>query len=126
MIALLVGAVLPWATVSTGFGSFSKAGTEGDGVLTLVLGLVIGGLALPMLTSRTVKRGLAIGIVIAAGIALAIAIYDIVDVNNTLGDLGEFADGSPGVGLYLTAAGAVAAAAGGVMAIVTGAEDGPG
>jgi hypothetical protein len=37
---VLVGSFLPWATVASGFGSASLSGTEGDGKITLVVGLL--------------------------------------------------------------------------------------
>jgi len=36
-IVVVIGSILPWATITSGFGSASKNGTSGDGVLTLIL-----------------------------------------------------------------------------------------
>ena len=33
-----VGSILPWATIASGIGSISKAGTEGDGIFARVRG----------------------------------------------------------------------------------------
>ena len=84
--ALVVGAIGPWATA---FG-FDKAGTEGDGVLTLT-GAVVALLLLTWLKRPT------LALVVSFGIAV-IAIYDFIDISGT-----EFV--SVGWGLYLSLVG---------------------
>jgi hypothetical protein len=37
-----LGSLLPWATLSSPFGTASIPGTRGDGQITLVLGILIG------------------------------------------------------------------------------------
>jgi hypothetical protein len=38
---IVIGSLLQWATVNTGFGSISAHGTDGDGVLTLASGMAV-------------------------------------------------------------------------------------
>jgi len=40
-IAASVGALMPWATVDIGIASMSKAGTSGDGIITLCIAVVV-------------------------------------------------------------------------------------
>lgn len=40
-ILVIIGSVMPWASVTTPFGTVSAAGTEGDGKLTLIAGLLL-------------------------------------------------------------------------------------
>lgn len=49
---VLIGSFKPWATVTSIFGTVSVAGTQGDGKITLVFGLIIVVLAILELTGR--------------------------------------------------------------------------
>jgi hypothetical protein len=75
---------LRWARVSAGIFSVTKHGTEGDGVITLVLGLIS-----------------------------AIAAYDIIDVER-LTDEDDLAQATVGIGLYLVAMGGAASFVGAI------------
>lgn len=113
---MIIGAFLPWATVTAPFlGTISKNGIDGDGVFTLVAGVVVAVLGFPLISQRALKPGRGIPIAIVSGLAAAIGIYDLVDVNNAANDLEGPVAASAGAGLYLTAAGAVAALVGGIM-----------
>jgi hypothetical protein len=107
-VALIVGALLPWATASAGFISVSKAGTDGDGVITLILGVVIALLAL--FAWKPQPHQLAVIVGVGAGLAAGgVAIYDIVNVSdavNTAQTQSALVHASVGSGLYVTAVGA--------------------
>lgn len=98
---IVLGSVLPWATVSTPFGSISAAGTEGDGVITLILGVIaVVGFAVQRFRLASIP----------AGLALATGVFDLVNVSRTIGDVdSEFARASVGYGLWLVVAGGVVA-----------------
>jgi len=64
---VVVGAFLPWVT----WGVFSVAGTSGDGVITLIFGIIIGGLALG--SSSNIK---AAAVLILGFLVLLIGAYD--------------------------------------------------
>ena len=71
---LAIGSLGPWATI----GPFSKGGTEGDGVLTLIgAGLVA--LAL-WRWSTTNSRKILIAALVVAVLSALVAVYDAVDV----------------------------------------------
>lgn len=100
-VATVIGALLPWAKVQTIFGSISVNGTEGggDGIVTLVLGLL----------AALVMWGLARGTLLASALGaliVAIAAYDIRDVSNRIDEINSDPDGlakaSVGVGLWIT------------------------
>ena len=102
-IVVIMGSVLPWATVEVIlFGQQSIDGLDGDGVITLPLGIVMLILAL---TAR--KESGNTPPVIAGLLALAagsIGLYDLTNVRRiNPGILGEV---SVGVGLYLVVIGA--------------------
>lgn len=72
---LLLGSVTPWATA----GPFTKNGLDGDGVITLVIALLVGGL----IVARRFPR-IALGLAV---VSLAITIIDTVDVSGVGGGL---------------------------------------
>jgi hypothetical protein len=111
---IVVGAFLPWAVVRAALlGQISKAGTEGDGVFTLIGGLVVAGL-----TFWFFSRGnaLGVGVAVIAALVGALALWDTLDVQSRFSSLNStYAQGSVGSGLYVTIVGAIGAFIGGVM-----------
>lgn len=100
--ALAIGSFLPWAV----WGPFSKNGTDGDGIFTLILAVVIAFRAWP--TIRTsIDRARSVTITIAASVALVICLFDIADVSSR--------DLQVGTGLLMATAGAVAVLVGVVV-----------
>jgi hypothetical protein len=95
--------MLPWATLTTGFGTISKAGTDGDGVLTLLAAVVIGVLVLVAKGAKAL-----IAAIVVCVLALAVCVYDIADVSSS----GQV---SVGIGLWLATLGGIAAGVGSVM-----------
>jgi len=112
-VLVVLGAFLPWAKV----GFLSVDGTEGDGILTLILGLAAGLLgALGFLKGA---KGLLIGSIVCAGLALLIGVYDIANINSVVD--GPFGlEVEVGMGLYLTVLGAAAGVAGPILKLVRG------
>jgi peptidoglycan/LPS O-acetylase OafA/YrhL len=100
---IILGALGPWVTVE-GFADVSESGLESDGVITLVLSLIVGGLLLAY-RNRPHPRGVMIGLALCAIGALAIAIIDVLDV--TSAELGGI-EPSVGWGLWLTLIGSIA------------------
>jgi peptidoglycan/LPS O-acetylase OafA/YrhL len=98
-LLIVIGAFTPWARI----GPFTTNGTEGDGVLTLLLAL--GGSVLAFFDKR--PRGMLIA-TSAAGLALVIGAVSFLDIS---------ADVDVGYGLYMTIVGAlIATLASGVLA----------
>lgn len=103
-IALLViGSIGPWvkAAGQTGYG------LGRDGVITIILAAIAA--VFVLLAWRRSRPPSRIGLGICAVLALAVAIYDILDVSGT--EIGPF-EASVGWGLWLTAVGAIVLAAG--------------
>lgn len=113
--ALVTSAFLPWISASAAFiGTRTKTGTEGDGIITLVAGVVIG---LAVLISKD-KQGKLVSLVVAliglvCGVIVAIDFSNVVILANDP-DF-ELAAISVGPGLYLTGIGCVLAFVGGLM-----------
>src|SRR5690606_12944525 len=98
-VAVVAGSFMPW--VDAGF--ISAAGTEGDGMLTLVLG------AIAVFTSLVRKS---IGTIVAMALVVLIAGYDVANISTMADD--SFITVSPGMGLILVllaGIGAIVAAA---------------
>ncbi len=95
----VLGAFLPWAQA----GPFSVNGTDGDGVITLILSVVLAvlGFKLRSRDDHQVSTGFKVACFILSAIITAVAIYDIIDVESNAADV--FIETSAGIGLYLTA-----------------------
>ncbi len=106
-VVAAVGSVLPWASAQSGLGSFSIAGTDGDGVLTLWLAVLVAVLAFPLATGFRRRRPLAL---LGALVLVALSAYDLVNMSNRLIDASsESTRASVGYGLWILVAGAVVA-----------------
>ena len=93
-LIIVIGSLMPWVTV----GFVSAAGTQGDGVLTLIIGLLLGISALQIWTTRSrwIHGIFAILVVLITGAVFA-----------NLADVGL---SSVGTGVYVTIIGGIAAA----------------
>lgn len=111
-----VGSLLPWASVSSVFGTISKSGMDGDGVITLVLAVAAGAL---VLTRKA--PGVVIALMALIGV---VAVIDIADVSRLADDTG-FAEVSVGFGLWLVAIGAVLGLVGSIQHRRTASKNGP-
>jgi hypothetical protein len=117
-LVVIVGSVLPWVQADAGVFSFTKSGIDGDGALTLALAVALG--AVFLLGRHSAAVGWSV--LAFAGVILAIALYDVVDVTNKAREL---ADSSPlvefsahvGFGLWMTVAGGAATFLGGIVAL---------
>lgn len=113
---MLLGSLLPWVTAATGFGSVSKAGTEGDGVITLGAALVgvVAGIA--MLSNRS--PGPRVMAVVVAVLVLVLVVYEFSDIQRLAGDVdSDFVKVSPGIGLWLVGIAALGTLVGGATSI---------
>jgi peptidoglycan/LPS O-acetylase OafA/YrhL len=113
---LVLGAIGPWATVDIAAlgqsASASEGGLESDGVITLILGLIGGGLLGLWRAQRA--RWQAIVTAVLGALAVLVAIIDISDVSGTDVGLGGAADVSVGWGLWVTLLGSI------VLVVVSG------
>jgi hypothetical protein len=116
-VAVIIGALLPWASVDTPFGSVSKNGTDGDGVITIVFGAAAAVLLI-IRWNKARARGLTIGALVLSVLVGVIAVIDMVDVKSRFSDSPITVDASIGIGLWLTLLGALVAVAGTVLSLV--------
>lgn len=108
-----MGSFLPWATVTTVFGTASLNGSQGDGKITLVLSLIIVLLSVLELNGSSNTR---VGALVLALIAVGVGGYDFINVNSKLPEASsEFAQASIGVGLYAVVGGGIVAVVGALM-----------
>ncbi len=109
-LVVVIGSFLAWASVSVeGFGSESVGGMDGDGTITLIVGLAAAAFALFLK-----GRARMIGVIVAGAIIVLVSIIDIVDVGRAAGELGGLpgVDVSVGFGLWLVLIGGIAAVVG--------------
>lgn len=114
---IIVGSVMPWLTATTAFGTVSVNGTDGDGVLTLLLA---GGVLLTFVTVPNRRSQLRHGLSLAGGLLVGtIALIDMVEANERIADAADASQdavqASIGPGLWLVLAGAAAVVVGAVM-----------
>lgn len=110
---MAIGSLLPWATLTTAFGNVSKNGTDGDGTITLIAGVVVAVLGLAMRTNPTGSLRV-LALLASSGVGV-IAGIDFADVQSVAGEnSSEYARISVGVGLYVVAIGAVLGAVGAI------------
>lgn len=103
---------LPWATLE-GFGeSLSKNGTEGDGVITLILSIAAAALFFGY--TRNGRKGFAIGSIVVAALSALVYVIDLADVSGQF-DGGEIFEVKAGIGLI---GGTIAAIAALVLLVV--------
>lgn len=97
---VVLGSLLAWATVSAGIINASAAGTDGDGKVTLIFGLVAIAAVAIFMKIRSVW--LLIGAGVAFLVCLGVSIYDTINVSSThIGNSVIQAHVSVGIGLWL-------------------------
>jgi len=99
-VLIAVGSVLPWATASNVFGaSVSISGTEGDGIITLVLGILV---AVGALVRQKEPGSRAWLSALFSLLALGISGYDYTQiVISSAFASNDYVDASAGIGIYL-------------------------
>lgn len=103
---VFLGSFMTWATASIGFLSVSKAGTTGDGRITLVLGIVAFVLAIVAL--RGGRRGISVAGGVVALLALVVTVIDTANLARLIGR-STLVSVSIGPGLVLVLVGAAIA-----------------
>jgi hypothetical protein len=108
-------------------GTITVAGTEGDGILTLIGGLIAGAVGIPtVLLGRLMNWGFAV-VIMLIGVAVGLlVVYDMVNLQSVIGDIPEDvpARASIGIGLWLTLLGVISLIAGGLWGGLSGVERG--
>jgi hypothetical protein len=110
---VLIGSFLPWGTVTTVFGTISVAGTNGDGKITLGVGLAI---VLVSILELTGTSGVRILNIVIGVVAAGIGVLDYANVSDRIaGASSDVAQAAVGVGLYAVIAGGIAVIVGGFI-----------
>jgi uncharacterized membrane protein YidH (DUF202 family) len=111
---IILGAILPWASVISVFGRISVYGYEGDGMLTGIIGILLMILGFFRIKTSSVLIGaLAIILGILAGIIGGLKFFNlIINLMST-----EYVKTSIGIGLYITILGGIGGFIGGVAKI---------
>ena len=102
-IGLVLGALLPWVKATTVLGSISKAGYEGDGLITGAIGLIL--LIGTLLNKGKAGKRYSVASSIFGVIVLVIVGFDYLNVAGAVSDVQDMpgvVDASVGAGLYLT------------------------
>ena len=121
-LAAVVGALLPWAELRLervpGL-SARVNGTEGDGRITLALGIIIGLAAVLAFVSRRLALWAAVLAIVASVLLILIAVIDIADVRRTADEPRlVFVNVRVGSGLWLTLAAGIVGVIGAVLLLV--------
>lgn len=117
-IAVVVGAFLPWADISIFGTTVHKAGTAGDGQITFAGGIVVGIIVLTM-RDRSASRRTVMAALVVSALCLAVGAYDTIDVGARFTS-SSLLSVSVGIGLWVTDAGALIAAAGALRSLLAG------
>jgi hypothetical protein len=108
-VGLILGSLGPWITARTPFGTISANGTEGDGTITLILGITV----VVMSAIPSSNTGLRIAIGLVAGLAALVGLYELVNINQRAEEIAQVTtiglNASAGWGVWLTLAGGVVA-----------------
>ena len=102
-----VGSILPWAKVSSMFGTISKAGTEGDGMITLIVGIVV--ILFGTIVFIIDKYDFAVIFATLSSIGIiSVAIIDLVSTSRRAAMVsGQYVTASVGEGLYIVLLGGI-------------------
>jgi hypothetical protein len=119
-LLIVLGSFLPWLTATAPFvGTISRNGMEGgDGIITLILGVVTILIGVSQLTATRLPALLQRSSIVTGVITGAVAIYDYVDVQRRIEDVKEqteLVSASVGAGIWTLIVGAILAIVGGVV-----------
>lgn len=124
-----IGSFMPWGKVTVPFyGTVTVSGTDGDGILTMFLSLiVIGGIAAYLFVEQlTQKWWRGIPVIAIGAILLLISIIDWASIGSKAGDFDEdVVNVSVGAGLILILLASIAIIAFGVLALLNDRKNNP-
>jgi hypothetical protein len=122
-LLMAIGSFLDWVKITAPFiGTVTKAGTEGDGMLTLAAGVVVAILGIAVLNRRP-HKAIPVALALLSLGGLAVVIVDAQDIAHRFADINDSTTSgisvatSYGPGLWVVALGAVTAAVGTIMLV---------
>jgi hypothetical protein len=97
----IVGSILPWARVEGNIVSLSKSGTQGDGALTMIAGIII--LVMGALMLVLESYGIAVILSVLGGLGCAaVAVIDLVDLSARISGISnDYLTVKAGEGIYM-------------------------
>jgi hypothetical protein len=113
-VGLIVGSLLPWATLTAPFvGTVDITATEGDGMLTLISGLIVAVIGILGLTRGVGIFGL-VSLLLVLLLAAFVAFTDLGNVTEMAADFNDedFGAASVGIGLWLVTVATIIVAVG--------------
>jgi hypothetical protein len=119
-LLIVLGSFLPWLTATAPFvGTITRNGMEGgDGIITLILGVLTILIGVSQLTATRMPALLQRSSIVTGAITGAVAIYDYVEVQRRIEDVkeqSELISASVGAGIWTLIVGAILAIVGGVV-----------
>ena len=124
-----IGSFMPWGKVSVPFyGTITAPGTDGDGIITMFLSLIIiGGIAAYLFVEQLAQKWWrAIPVIAIGAILLLISIIDWASIGSKAGDFDEdVVNVSVGAGLILILLASIAIIAFGVLALLNDRKNNP-
>ena len=119
-LLIVLGSFLPWVSFTAPFvGTVTRNGMEGgDGIITLILGVVTILIGVTQFTATRLPAFLHRSSIVTGAITGAVAIYDYLDVQRRIEDAKEQSEliaASVGAGIWTLIVGAVLAIVGGVL-----------
>lgn len=121
-IVILVGSIMPWGKVSTVFGTTTFNGTDGDGVITIVLGGIL--LLIALAHKGTPGKLYSVAGVVLALIALYVSGATMFRMGGAAAEIdSNYASASVGSGVFVTIIGSIIAAIGSSKKIAEAAPD---
>jgi hypothetical protein len=119
-LLIVLGSFLPWISLTAPFiGTVTRNGMEGgDGIITLMLGVVTILIGVTQFTATRLPGFLHRSSIVTGAITGAVAIYDYLDVQRRIEDAKEQSEliaASVGAGIWTLIVGAVLAIIGGVL-----------
>jgi hypothetical protein len=103
--AATIGSFMPWIAVQSIFGTMDVAGTDGDGKVTLILGVIAGLLCYTAANKNRIALS-----AFTCGLGVFVSVYNLVRVNTKVNAVDtEVATASIGFGLWLCLVGFVVA-----------------
>jgi hypothetical protein len=111
---VVICAFLPWAKVSLGILSVTKDGIDGDGQITLLLGLLVVGIVLLTVYRRWPERWMLLAGLVGGALIIGVGVYDWIDLESKTTSNDQIkVNVSAGIGLVFTVIG------GGVLAVAS-------
>lgn len=117
-LVAIIGSLLPWARIEGSFLNASKSGTQGDGVLTLIAGVIIIVMGALMLALEQSTFASVIAVLGGLGCA-AVAVLDLVDLTGRMSGLStEYVTLKAGEGIYMVLVAGIIVMVGSIVGLI--------